>query len=70
MGILFFNEEQEAYLLHNARHKGAVGQQKLTEAMEYPEHAKIAWIKRPTVFSPDKRMPSRLTELGFEHLIS
>ena len=53
---------------HNARHEGFVKIQPIEEAMQHPEHARIAWIKRPTKENPALLRTGQLRELGLGYL--
>jgi len=55
-------------VVHNARHEGFVKIQPIEEAMQYPEHARIAWIKRPIRENRALLRTGQLRELGFGYL--
>lgn len=55
-------------VVHNARHEGFVKIQPIEETMQYPEHARIAWIKRPIKENRDLLRTEQLRELGFGYL--
>lgn len=55
-------------VVHNARHEGFARIQPIEEAMQHPEHARIAWIKRPTKENRALLRTGQLRELGFGYL--
>lgn len=55
-------------VVHNARHEGFVKIQPIEETMQHPEHAKIAWIKRPTKENRALLRTEQLRKLGFGYL--
>ena len=60
--------EENINVVHNARHAGRVHRQTLEEAMQRPEHARIAWIKRPIRENRDLLRTGQLRKLGFGYL--
>lgn len=69
VGILYM-DEKPIYVVHNARHVGFAQRQRLDDAMRYPAHAKIAWIKRPIIDDSALRNPGLLIKLGLGYLVS
>lgn len=69
MGILVAGQNGEIRIIHNARHQGAARIQSLSVAMQYPEHEKPAWIKRPIIPNPGKFDPEGLRNIGLDFLI-
>ena len=48
MGVVVLVEGEEISVAHTARHIGKTVVQTLKEAQEYPGHAVLAWVRRPT----------------------
>ena len=68
IGIVWKDNEGNFYVVHNARHAGFAKTQTIDETMEYSEHEKIAWIKRPDKENPALLQSRKLSELGFGYL--
>jgi hypothetical protein len=69
IGIILIGEDGEVHIAHNARHVGQAKLEPLGEAMKYPQHETIAWIKRPIVEDSSLRQPEKLAKLGLGDLI-
>ena len=67
IGMVWVNGEN-INVVHNARYEGSVKIQPIGEAMQYPKHAKIAWIKRPVKENPTLLQTEALKQLGFGYL--
>lgn len=68
IGIIWRDETEEIYVVHNARHASFLQRQKFEDVTNYPGHAKVAWIKRPIRENPALLKPDGLRQLGFEYL--
>lgn len=68
VGIIWIDDDSEIHVIHNAKHIGNTRLESLSEAMKHPDHANIAWVKRPIVENTELLSPNQLTEIGFEYL--
>lgn len=67
-GMIWVDNEGEIYIVHNAKHLGHARIEPLGEALVFPQHEAIAWIKRPIVEDPSLLQSDKLRELGFDIL--
>ncbi|OGH37737.1 MAG: hypothetical protein A3B44_00520 [Candidatus Levybacteria bacterium RIFCSPLOWO2_01_FULL_38_21] len=68
VAMIWIDDSKKIHIVHNARHTGGVRLQTLEDAMQHPEHARIAWIKRPIRENPTLLQSEKLRELDFGYL--
>ncbi len=60
---------ESRYVLHNVRHLSHAVIQPLELALEYKDHEKIAWAKRPTTEAPELANYDLLRSQGFWYIL-
>lgn len=68
IGIILIDNDGEIHLVHNTKHMGRAMIEPIAEAIQYPQHDTIAWIKRPMKEDPSLLQSERLKEMGFDFL--
>ncbi|MCL5746673.1 MAG: hypothetical protein M1277_00100 [Patescibacteria group bacterium] len=68
VGIIWIDDTDTTYVVHNAKHTGALQRERIEDALKHERHNKIAWIKRPIVKNNKLSNPQGLDIIGLGYL--